>query len=224
MPYTYTTTSCTYGDAFTIYSQCLLLKASQIRRTHTHTHWTLIHRVTHFTFIHNAALYPHNIDALYTLWHRLHLQITVPYSHTQRRLMHTLRRRLHTMTLLHLHTTPHYTHEIMTPYTHKDVFIHTATPLTFTPKCRLIHAPQKRRIHTQRRFIHILTSFTFIDASALSTKKIPYKKTNYTYTNAFYPYTQRRLIHASHRRLIHTTNDALYLQRRLSRFAPNATL
>ena len=186
MPYTHTTTSCTHRDAFTIYSQCLLLKASQIRRTHTH--WTLIHRVTHFTFMHNAALYPHNNDALYTLWHCLHLQITT------------------------------------TPYTHNDVIIHTAAPLTFTPKCRLVHAPQKRRIHTQRRFIHIVTSFTFIDASALSTKKIPYKKTNWTYTNAFYPYTQRRLIHASHRRLIHTTNDALYLQRRLSRFAPNATL
>ena len=151
---------------------------------HTHTHWTLIHRVTHFTFIHNAALYPHNNDALYTLWHRLHLQITVPYSHTQRRLMHTLRRRLHTMTLLHLHTTPHYTHKITTPYTHKDVFIHTATPLTFTPKCRLIHAPQKRRIHTQRRFIHIVTCLRLIHKKGyLIRRQIIHTRTPFTHTH-----------------------------------------
>ena len=63
----------------------------------------------------------------------------------------------------------------------------------------------KRRAHTQRRFIHIVTSFTFTDDAALSKKTAkPHTKTNCKYTNAFYPCTQRRLIHVLHRRLIHT--------------------
>ena len=69
-------------------------------------------------------------------------------------------------------------------------------PCTRTTKCRA---------HTQRRFIHIVTSFTFTDDDALSKKTArPHTKTNCKYTNAFYPCTQRRLIHVLHRRLIHT--------------------
>ena len=63
----------------------------------------------------------------------------------------------------------------------------------------------KRRARTQRRFIHIVTSFTFTDDDAISKKTArPHTKTNCKYTKAFYPYTQRRLIHVLHRCLIHT--------------------
>ena len=189
-----------------------------MRRTHT------MDRVTHFTFIHNAALYPHNNDALYTLWHCLHLQITVPYSHTQRRLMHTLRRRLHTMTLLHLHTTPHYTHKTTTPYTHNDVIIHTAAPLTFTPKCRLVHAPQNAvhahngDLYIQWRLLHLQTTPPYPkkqrDRIQRQTVNTP-RPITHTHNAASYTcYTD----------VLYTHNDAFYSQRRLFTFAHNAAL
>ena len=148
-----------------------------------------IHTVTPFTFTNtNATIVTHN-DDLYTHW-----------------------RRLHTMTLLHLHITPLYTHKTTTPYTHNDVIIHTAAPLTFSPKCRLGHAPQNV-VHTHNSDLYIWWHLLYLQTTPPCPKTArPHTKTNCKYTNAFYPYTHRRLILVLHRRLIHN-NDACYPQR-----------
>ena len=82
--------------------------------------------------------------------------------------MHTLRRRLHTMTLLHLHTTPHYTQNNDAIYT-------------------------QRRFYTHGDAFNIYSQMP----PYTCTTKTPYTHTTeiYTYSDVFYIYRRLRLIH-----------------------------
>ena len=140
-------------------------------------------------------------------------------------------------TTLHAHIAAVYPHKNDVIYTNTQgciLHLHKASPNIFT---------QRRHKHTGTSFIcqHNASLYSCHNDALYIQRRTPFthdtvyiKHSTALYTqnndavckqnDVFYPYTQRRLIHASHRRLIHTTNDALYLQRRLSRFAPNATL